>query len=145
MQRIGDVVLASIKARIGRAVDINDNPAPPLKQNIKIPVKGGLLQTSALSRKFADRSYRALKVRKYGGKPIRDWWRTGGTMRSLLVLRAQPGEVKLGPSNEYARFRVMMNNRRWPQWGVSPTDRQVLVNSVRAVMAEAVKSTTKAA
>jgi hypothetical protein len=118
MQAIGNGVLSSIKSRIARAVDVNDSPAPPLK--------------SPKDKKSF--RYARYKVAKFGKKPVRDWNLTGQTIASLQVLRAKPGEVSIGPSTEHGRFRIMINNRRWPQWGLSPTDRRVLQESVASVL-----------
>lgn len=88
--------------RIGRAQTVYDMPAPPLKPG-----------------------YSQWKVRR-GGLPIRDWKRTGRTLRSMKTLRAGPNTALIGFTDAVTNMRAFINNRVARQFGVSPNDRQVL-------------------
>jgi sulfur relay (sulfurtransferase) DsrC/TusE family protein len=98
-----------VKARILRAEDVDDRPAPKLKER----TDGKL-------------GYPHYKVVKYGGKPIRDWWRTGRTLRSMQVLRAGPGKAVIGFVDPTTNNRAFFNNRLWRQFGVSPRNRALI-------------------
>src|SRR5579872_4127253 len=70
MQTIGSVLTDTISARIRKGINVNDSPARPLK-----PGRNG-------HRGYPD--YKAAR----GLQPIRDWFWTGRTMRSLKVKSA---------------------------------------------------------
>lgn len=100
-----------ILPRLARGEDINDAPAPPLSA-----------------------SYAKRKLRN-GKKPIRDWNRTGRTLRSLKVLRAAPNvavigftQAGAGPKNNLVppgEIAAILN-RRAVQFGVSRKEQGLL-------------------
>jgi len=118
MQALGTAVQTSVRERIRRAVDVYDSPAPPLKQHKRNPNSG----------------YPAFKVRRYGGKPIRDWWRTGRTLRSLQTLSISYNRVVVGFTDSVSDFRAFINNRRHLQFGVSPRDRQNILSKLSELL-----------
>jgi hypothetical protein len=109
---IAESVLASVKARIASAMDVSDQPAPALKK----------------TKKGKD-SYAKFKIR-IGAKPIRDWFLTGQTMRSLKVSAYGPGKAIISFTTPEAQKRAYINNRRHRQFGLSQKDKQVLLRSI---------------
>ena len=125
MLRIGEKVRGSIYDRIRAALDVNDRPAPPLRQTMRSnfrDVRGQRLFSIGASNR---KTYAHYKVTRYGGKPIRDWWRSGRTLRSLKVLRAAKNRVVIGFTDAVSNMRAFFNNRRWKQFGMSPRDKAV--------------------
>jgi len=120
MQSLGNALRDSVRDRIRRATDVYDAPAPPLKPHRNNP----------------NSSYAAIKVRRFGGQPIRDWWRTGRTLRSLHVLTVSINRVVVGFTDSVSNFRAFINNRRHRQFGMSPQDR----NNVLAKFFELLRS-----
>ena len=119
MAIIGEAGRASMYDRIRLSVDVYDRPAPPLKVPAKYP-NGG---------------YPRYKVSKYGGRPIRDWWRTGQTLRAMKVIQAATNRVVIGFTTPAANLRAFLNNRRWRQFGLSPRD-LIAVNRARLAVLE---------
>jgi len=117
MTRIGDRVTASIRNRIERGYDVYDRPAPPLRQATPARRANGL---AALA------GYVMTKVSKYGGRPIRNWHRTGETLGAMGVIEASTNRVVIGFRTMQANLRAAKNNARWPQFGISPSDQSVL-------------------
>jgi hypothetical protein len=115
MAVIGEAARQSMYDRIRLAVDVNDRPALPLKAR----ANGG--------------GYPRYKVTKYGGKPIRDWWRTGQTLRAMKVIQSSVNRVVIGFTTPVANLRAFLNNRRWRQFGLSPRDLQAVSKAVREV------------
>ena len=60
-------------------------------------------------------------------------------MRSLKVLVAQPRTCWIGFAEPRADFRAFMNNRRWRQFAVSPSDARVFRNAIAARLRGVVK------
>ena len=102
MRRIGEKVRSSVDARIAAGLTVYDSPAPPLSVR-----------------------YATYKQRK-GLAPLRDWWNTERTRRSLKVMSVGQGEATIGFVDGVADFRVTMNNRRIRQFGMSPKDTEAL-------------------
>jgi phage gpG-like protein len=98
MRSIGDALVSSIQARLARGLTTEDAPAPPLREK-----------------------YARYKQRK-GGQPIRDWKRTGRTLRALGVTSATNNKAVVGFSDPVAAMRAAMQNRRIRQFGVSAND-----------------------
>lgn len=103
MLRVGNALNSQIDARLAHGLDVNDQPAPPLKP-----------------------SYAKFKLRK-GGSGIRDWKLTGRLRGSMKVLSAGPNKVTLGFTDDVANARAFFNNQRTRQYGVSPSDKQTLL------------------
>ena len=119
MLLLGNSLRDSVRDRIRRAADVYDAPAPPLKPHRKNP----------------NSSYSAVKVRRYGGQPLRDWWRTGRTLRSLQVLTVSAGRAVIGFTDAVTNFRAFINNRRHRQFGVSPQDRtQGIISKISQIL-----------
>ena len=116
METIANVLLDSISRRILNGFNANDAPSKALK-----PGKNG------------KRGYPEYKA-AHGLQPIRDWFLTGRTMRSLKVKSASENRVVIGFSNSNADRVAHMNNLREKAFGVSPKDRLALNAVVRAVL-----------
>ena len=100
MARLGNALNNSIKARMDRAQDIYDQPAPALTPGYaKYKAKG-----------------------KYHGNPVRDLQLTGQTRRSMRLLSAQQNRAYIGFSDPVGKNRMQINNRRSRQYGASPAD-----------------------
>lgn len=109
MQEVSDgLLLDGIKPRLAKALDAYDSPAPPLKPST---AKG--------------------KARR--GRPaLRDWWKTGRTIRSMKTLEVAANRAVLGFTDSVTSLRAFFNNRRWRQFGVSPNDQVVLGRGLAA-------------
>lgn len=116
MTRIGQRITNSIRGRIERGYDVNDHPAPPLRQS-------GSRSQNGLARLVG---YVQTKVSKYGGRPIRNWKRTGETLGAMGVVEASTNRVVIGFRGLQANLRAAKNNARWPQFGMAPSDRKEL-------------------
>jgi hypothetical protein len=119
MLSIGNVVRDSIAQRIGKGVNANDEPAKPLK-----PGRNG------------HRGYPDYKI-AHGLQPLRDWFWTGRTMRSLKVKSANENRAVIGFVDPKADLVAHVNNLRDKQFGVSPKDRSALNAAVLAVLRQA--------
>src|SRR5215471_8877192 len=106
MLRLGNVLLASIQARLDRGETIYDAPARPLKD-----------------------SYQRRKQR-LGGASIRDLQFSGRMRRSLKVLEAGRNYAIIGPTDQEAANRLRWNQRRERQWGVSPVNERDLSRAI---------------
>jgi hypothetical protein len=119
MLSIANTLRDSIAGRIGKGLNVNDAPAKALK-----PGRNGR------------RGYPDYK-RARGLQPIRDWFWTGRTMRSLKVKSASENRAVIGFVDPNADRVAHVNNLREKQFGVSPTDRQALNAAVLAVLRQA--------
>ncbi len=108
MLSIANTLRGSIAGRIGKGLNANDAPAKALK-----PGRDGR------------RGYPDYKKAR-GLQPIRDWFWTGRTMRSLKVKSANENQAVIGFVDPNADRIAHVNNLREKQFGVSPTDRQAL-------------------
>jgi hypothetical protein len=107
MAEISDATLESVRTRIARALTVEDSPAPSL-------------------RPFYARR-KAIK-----GKPaLRDWTLTGRTLRSMKTLSAGPGKARIGFTDPESNKRAFINNARYRQFGLSGSDRVVLIAAIR--------------
>lgn len=130
MEAIATSLLRKIRDRISHGMDIYDGPAKPLKEG-----------------------YRKFKTQR-GGAPLRNWHLTGITMGHLKVKHVQPNRAVIGFLPGFRRysaksklgadktvelskravtiaFVVQQNQRRHLQWGMSPSDRAVLVRAIQ--------------
>jgi hypothetical protein len=119
MLAIGNALRDSIAERIGSGLNVNDEPAKELK-----PGRNGR------------RGYPDYKKAR-GLQPIRDWFWTGRTMRSLEVKSASENQAVIGFVDPNADRIAHVNNLREKQFGVSPKDRQALNSAVLAVLRQA--------
>lgn len=132
MRVIAENLLAKITQRISQGMDVHDSPAPPLTPK-----------------------YAKFKVERARRPNKRDWYLTGITLRHLRVKSARPNRAvigflpgvrryalksKLGAKTQPIENRsvpislvVTKNQRRCRQWGVSPSDEAVLINSIQGV------------
>lgn len=134
MAEIGEVGRQSMYDRMRLGVDVNDRVAPPLKRPVKAAGSGPFVNAKgefSLVREV--KGYPHYKVVKYGGKPIRDWWRTGQTLRAMKVIRASVNQVIIGFTTPLANKRASLNNQRWRQFGLSPRDLQAVMRAISAV------------
>lgn len=136
MQAIAEPVRISIMNRIKLARDVWDNPAPPLKQLTKGVNDNFGVQIRTRPVKF--QGYIGRKIAR-GRNPIRDWTYSRLTLDSMHVLQVGPRYAVIGFSHPLANLRAAINNRRWRQFGVSPSDRAVLLRQVSAVVNTAVR------
>ena len=113
VQTIGETVLASVKGRIARGVNVNDGPAKPLKP-------------AAPGRNFG---YPQLKARK-GLQPFRDWVFRGLTMRSLKVLTVSENKITIGFATSEADRIAHALQAGERMFGIAPSDRKVLQQAV---------------
>ena len=116
MLTIGGVVVESIKDRLHKGLNINDQPAKPLK-----PGRNG-------KRGYPD--YKAARALQ----PFRDWFWTGRTLRSLKVKSASENRCVIGFVDPNADRIAHVNNIRERAFGISPKDRQAMVAAIRAVL-----------
>src|SRR5581483_5839740 len=116
MLSIGNAVRDSIAQRIGKGLNVNDDPAKPLK-----PGRNG------------HRGYPDYKI-AHGLQPFRDWFWTGRTMRSLKVKSTSENRVVIGFVDPNADRIAHLNNLREQQFGVSPKDHLELNAAVLAVL-----------
>jgi hypothetical protein len=98
MRGIGEKLVDSVKARILSGQTTSDTPAPPLREK-----------------------YARYKQRK-GGKPIRDWSRSGTTLRAMAVTSASNNRTVVSFNNPVAAKRAAIQNARARQFGVSSSD-----------------------
>jgi hypothetical protein len=116
MQAIAEPVRLSVRNRISLGRDVWDNPAPQLRPK-----------------------YQARKEKKPGRSSIRDWKYSYLTMDSMHVLQVGPGYAIIGFSHPLANLRATINNGRWRQFGMAPSDKAVFLNQIHAVMSGSVK------
>jgi hypothetical protein len=114
MLRIGTNLLGSVKLRIRSATNAEDQPAKPLKVNGK-SYNGG---------------YPAAKQRR-NIAPLRNWTWTGGTLAQMIVKEVSQNRGVIAFANTRADQIAHINNAREKAFGVSPSDREVLRESVR--------------
>lgn len=134
MAEIGEAARSSIYQRMRQGLDVYDKVAPPLKQYLKVTKTGIFVNAKGQSSLVhAAKGYAHYKVVKYGGKPIRDWWRTGQTLRSMKVIQASVNRVVIGFTTPLANKRASLNNQRWRQFGLSPRDLQVVMRAISNV------------
>ena len=119
MLTIGGVLRDSIAERIGKGLNVNDAPARALK-----PGRNG-------RRGYPD--YKSAR----GLQPIRDWFWTGRTMRSLKVKSASENRAAIGFVDPKADRVAHLNNMRERQFGISPRDRKVLTAAISATLRRA--------
>jgi hypothetical protein len=119
MLSVANTLRDSIAGRIGEGLNVNDAPAKALK-----PGRNGR------------RGYPDYK-RARGLQPIRDWFWTGRTMRSLKVKSASENRAVIGFVDPNADRIAHVNNLRNRQFGVSPKDRAALAAAVLAVLRKA--------
>lgn len=107
MKQIGQDTRDSIESRIGRGLNANDQAG------------------RALSSRYA------LYKQRKGLKPLRDWFKTGRTRRSMKVLSAGTNTARIGFTDTITGLRAAVNNRIERAFAVSPNDRAVLIESVK--------------
>ncbi|HZT29242.1 MAG TPA: hypothetical protein VFA33_05130 [Bryobacteraceae bacterium] len=128
MLAIGNVVVDSIKDRLHKGLNVNDQQAKPLK-----PGRNG------------HRGYPDYKSAR-GLQPFRDWFWTGHTLRALKVKQASENRCVIGFIDPNADLIAHVNNLRERAFGISPKDRQVMVAAIKTVLRTArVISVRKAA
>ncbi len=102
----------SIAQRIGKGLNANDEPAKPLK-----PGRNG------------HRGYPDYKI-AHGLQPLRDWFWTGRTMRSLKVKSANENRAIIGFVDPKADLVAHVNNLREKAFGISEKDRNAMTATV---------------
>jgi hypothetical protein len=119
MLGFGELLADTIRARIQSGQNIYDQAASPLK-----PGRDG------------HRGYPDLKAAR-GLKPIRDWTWSGHTLRCLKVLVVNENRATLGFLDETFPGRTQTaseiafwNNQIEHMWGLSPRDRDVVVQAM---------------
>ena len=101
---IGEKFNLTMKRRITDALTIEDQPAPPLTEKYK-------------KRKAAKTPFL-----------IRNLWYSGDMLRTMRVLRVDQNSFVIHfTATPVMSRRMMFNQRRAPQWGVSPKDKAELM------------------
>src|SRR5208283_2314382 len=116
METIGGVLADSIGKRIAAGLNANDEPAKPLK-----PGRNG------------HRGYPDYKT-AHGLQPLRDWFWTGRTMRSLKVKSADENRAVIGFADPKADLIAHVNNLREKAFGLSAKDRSAMTTAVLATL-----------
>jgi hypothetical protein len=116
MLEIGNVVVDSIKARLHNGLNVRDEEAKPLK-----PGRNG------------KRGYPDYKLAR-GLQPLRDWFWTGRTIRSLKVKQVSENRCVIGFINPNADAVAHINNIRERAFGISPKDRQAMIAVISAIL-----------
>lgn len=114
MLTIGHALNNSIAARMDKGLDVFDATTAPLTTK-----------------------YQARKRIK-GGSGLRDMKFTGRTRRGMQPLSAAQNVCVIGFSDPVAQERMKINNRRYRQYGVSPSDSRVVLSAVSALSERAV-------
>jgi hypothetical protein len=127
MASLGNAVLNAVADRIKKGVNCQDSPAKPLK-----PGRNGKL------------GYPDYKARR-GIAPIRNWisqiqWPKNRikTMRALKVKSANENRVVIGFIDPAADRIAHINNMQEKMFGLSPKDREVLLETVNGMKRGAV-------
>ena len=113
---IGNALADSVRDRIHKGVNANDEPAKPLK-----------------GRKGGGKGYPEWKI-AHGLAPIRDWFVSGATLRSLKVLRVSENQGSVGFTSDKADKIAHFLNAIDKSFGISPTDRKALNAGLRKVL-----------
>lgn len=95
----------SIKSRLGRGMTVDDAPAPPLSKG-----------------------YSRFKRRNHP-PAVRNLRFTGLTLSTMQVVSAANNRAVVGFVGPKANMIIAVNNRRVPQFGVSPRDAQALAQA----------------
>lgn len=101
--QLANVLAASIRNRIGRGLDVRDQPAPALSK-----------------------TYARLKTRR-GLQAIRDWTLSGRTLAALQPIPTPGGQIQVGFTNSTAATVAAIQNSYVRMFGVAPSDRRVLI------------------
>jgi hypothetical protein len=134
MIAIAEVLRTSVHDRITSGLDVRDNPAPPLRRNLRSTtktIKGQKLHYRILNSGSVNELGYAHYKEVRGLNPIRDWVLTGRTMRSLKVLSAAVNRAVIGFTDVVSNRRAAINNQRWRQFGVSPNDKRKVLEALK--------------
>jgi hypothetical protein len=119
MLGFGQLLADTIRARIQSGQNIYDQAVAPLKPGLP-----------------GHRGYPDYKAAR-GLQPIRDWTWSGHTMRCLKVLTVNESRAAIGFLDEAFPGRTQTaseiafwKNQREHMWGVSPRDRDVVVEAM---------------
>ncbi len=129
MKEIGDQVLASVKARIAKGVDVQGSPAKPLKPTVHIDRNGQPARFIPYAQQKAKR----------GLQPIRDWKYTGKLIASLQVISASNDRAVIGSNNPVKASILSKNNKISLLFGLSDTDKEALQKAVRVALEQSIK------
>jgi hypothetical protein len=132
MATLGNILSDAIKARIQSAMNVYDLPAKPLSDKVKVRRGRDFADYSEVNFN-APRGY-ATQKRKKGRNPVRDWTNSGRTMQALRMLAASENRAVIGFNNPVAGRIAHWNNLKERAFGVSPSNRQVLMAAMRATM-----------
>ena len=102
----------SMRTRIQAGLNVYDQPAKPLKPR-----------------------YAKVKGMK-GRSTVRDWTLSGQTLRCMAVISANENRAVIAFNNPIAARIARWNNLRERAFGVSPSDRASLVESVNVMARE---------
>ncbi len=111
--KIATQVSTSITERIGKALDVNDAPAPPLKTE----------------------RYKRAKERR-GIDPVRNWkWSShgGALLKDIRVTSASSIRAVISANSPQNIIKLRANQKRHRQFGMSPNNRRVFLEAARAV------------
>jgi hypothetical protein len=132
MLELGNTVLKSVKERIHKALDVNEQPAKALNPTVHIDKNG---QLAALI------PYPVQKAKK-GLQPIRDLFFTGALTGSLQVISASENRCVIASNNMVKDMILRKNQKRSVEFGMSEGDRRVMREKVRELLMKTFKVTS---
>jgi len=123
MATVAQVLRDHIVERIEGVKDAQDNWARPLAEKYKVEKANG---------RYVAKS----PLVKYRGLPIRNWKLRGRTLDAVRVKFASQDVAKIGPTTQETAMIITARNKLDKMWGVSPSDFDVMVKAMLAVMRE---------
>lgn len=106
---LGNLALGSVRGRIQKATDANDQPAKPL---------------SAIRPRHGGASYVVQKQKRTGRRPVRDWNLTGALMQSFRVTIATAKRIVISPTDDQ-KVKLAGNQAICEMFAFSPKDAAV--------------------
>jgi hypothetical protein len=114
MREVGGMIVDLNQQRLTAGYNLQDHPAQPLHQ----PKSG--------------RGGYPLRKERRGDNPIRDWYFTGLTRKSMGILSIAEGAVTVGFTDPVGAKRAAINNAREKQFGLSRSDIRAIDHAVHA-------------
>jgi len=123
MATVAQVLRDHMVERMSGAKDAQDNWSRPLTEKYKIEKSNGRYVANS-------------PLRKYRGIPIRNWTLRGRTLDAVRVKFASQDAAKIGPTTNETAMIITARNKLDHMWGASPSDTDVMVKAMLAVMRE---------
>jgi hypothetical protein len=118
MTAIGNGAISGVRARIAKALNVQDSPAKPLSTNGK-----------------GRKRYFYVKKAK-GLNPARDLVFSGRTMASIKVISATANQVRIGFDNPQAARIAAINQNREAVFWFSPSNQE----QIRELISQAIRA-----